>query len=105
MASAHRAVLRSVMLLAWQKLRWERDTLERSYSMSEALRHAWAWVKGAAGRKAAQEVGCAAWAASGHRITQLRSPVRSPVSRALIGQRYAGATDRRAAYLTGRLGY
>jgi hypothetical protein len=105
MGHQHREYLRKVMLLAWQKLGWERNALGRTYSLSEALRHAWAWIKGEAARKAGEAAASAAWAASGHRTTQLRSPVRSPVSRALRGQRYAGATDRRAAYLTGRLGY
>ena len=90
-------------MLAWQKLRWEQRR-QRSYTMGEALKHAWAWFKGAADREAQRIEADAAWAASGRRITQLRSPVHSPIRRSLAGTPYAGATDYRAAYATARLG-
>lgn len=88
------------MSLAWQKLRWERDH-GRVYTMSQALKHAWSWVKGEAEREAAR----AAWAANPQPVTHLRSILRSPIRRSLTGQRYAGASDHRGAYTTARLGY
>lgn len=106
MTSERRSQLREIMVLAWQKVRWERVTMRRTYSMADGLRHAWAWFKGAAQREAEAKAAKAAWDAAGgvSGVTYLRSPVRSAIRRSLTGQRYAGSRDYSAAYLTGRLG-
>jgi len=98
---------REVMILAWSKLRWERSAMRRAgYTMADALRHAWAWVKGAAQRAADATAAKAAWDAAGGLagVTWLRSPVASPIGRSLKGKRYAGAAGYRAAYTTARVG-
>jgi hypothetical protein len=99
-------IRREVMTLAWRKLRWERSAMRRAgYRMGEALRHAWAWVKGAADRAASEVAAKAAWVAAQGRITHLRSPVSSPIRRSLGAGRYARATAYQAAYTTARVGY
>ena len=104
MPNEQRSFLAQIMRLAWQKARWERATMKRNYTMSEALRHAWAWFKGEAVRAAAQAACAASWAASGSRVTHLRSIMRSPIDRSLSGRRYGETDAHRAAYTTARLG-
>lgn len=99
MSPTRREQLRHIMHLAWRKLRWERHH-GHAFTMSAALKHAWAWVKGEPEREAAR----AAWAANPQPVMHLRSIMRSPIRRALTGQRYAGSSDYRAAYTTARLG-
>ncbi len=99
MSDGQRAQLRAVMALAWRKLRWEWDQ-RRGFTMSAALKHAWAWFKGAPARAAAE----AAWANGPKHVTHLRSILRSPIQRSLDGQNYAGALDYSAARLTARFG-
>lgn len=97
---------REVMTLAWQKLRCERRwARSKAYSMAQALRHAWAWVKGALKRTAEEAATQAAWIAADCRIIHLRSPVTSPTRRGLGARPYAGVLARQAAYATARLGY
>ena len=106
MTTERRQHLREIMALAWQKVRWERVTMRRVYSMADGLRHAWAWFKGAAQREAAEKAAKADWDAAGGLagVTHLRNVVRSPIRRSLTGQRYAGSRDYSAAYTTSRLG-
>lgn len=104
MTTGRREQLRQIMRLAWQKLRWEQDVRGLAYTLSQALRHAWAWFKGEAIREAEQKAAKATWATSRPQVTHLRSIIRSPIRRGLTGQRYAGSTDYRAAYTTARLG-
>jgi hypothetical protein len=104
MSRERREHLRQIMLLAWQKLRWERHLRKARCSLSDALRHAWAWFKAAPQREAEQMAAEAAWNASWPHVTHLRSILRSPIRRSLTGQFYAGASDHRAAYTTARLG-
>jgi len=47
MTPQRRAMLSQIMTMAWKKLRWERSVMGRTYTISEALTHAWAWEKGA----------------------------------------------------------
>jgi hypothetical protein len=95
-------IRREVMALAWRKLRWERDVTRCAYSLREALVHAWAWVKGAVARAVTQT---AREARADNQIRHLRSPIVSPIRRALVSRPYAGALDHQAAYVTARLGY
>jgi hypothetical protein len=99
MPLARRIILRDVMALAWVKLRWE-HAQRRDFTMSAALKHAWAWVKGAAERVAAET----AWAGAPKQVTHLRSILRSPIDRACSARRYGGAEAYAAAYTTSRIG-
>jgi hypothetical protein len=104
MSNDRRTFLSRVMSLAWRKVRWERNALRRPYSLSEALRHAWAWFKGEAARTAQQAACAASWGATGGTVTHLRSTVRSPIDRSLLGRRYGKTDAYRASYTTARLG-
>lgn len=101
MSPQRRAMLSQIMTMAWKKLRWERSVMGRTYTMSEALTHAWAWEKGAADRASA----AAAWAAAPKPIVHLRSIHLSAIDRSLSARRYGKADAYRASYMTARLGY
>lgn len=104
MSNDWRLFLAEVMGLAWRKLRWERVAMQRPYTLSEALSHAWAWFKGEAFRAAAQVACMASWAATGGKVTHLRSIMHSPIDRSLCARRYGKTDAYRARYMTARLG-
>jgi hypothetical protein len=90
-------MLRDIMLLAWRKCGYERGAMP----FSAALRHAWAWFRGAATREAAEE---RYRSAPQHRTLCLGSMVRSPIRRSLTGQYYAYTLARYAGRITSHLG-
>jgi hypothetical protein len=91
---------REVMVLAWGKFRYEAHRAT-GFTFAAALRHAWAWIKGAAARATA----ALAWAAiPAKRVLHLRSVVRSPIDRSLAGGAHAGTLAFKAAYTTARVG-
>jgi hypothetical protein len=97
MTQARRSTLREIMTLAWRRFRYERG----AYTFAASLRHAWAWVKGAADR-AAQ---AARYAAAPHKtVLHLRHTAQSPIRRSLTGKVYAYSLARDAGRLTSRLG-
>lgn len=96
MTDDRKSQLREIMLLAWRKFRYERGAV----SFSGALRHAWAWFKGAPGR-AAQ---AARYAAAPKQEIHFRHTAQSPIRRSLTGKVYAYTLARDAGRLTSRLG-
>jgi hypothetical protein len=97
MTEARRSFLRDVMHLAWRKFRFERG----AFTFGSALRHAWAWFKGEAARKAAAE---RYRSAPQHREIVFRHTAQSPIRRSLTGKAYAFTLARDAGRLTSRLG-
>ncbi len=96
MTDQRKSQLRDTMQLAWRKFRFERG----SVTFSAALRHAWAWFKGAAER-AAQ---AARYATAPKREIHFTHTAQSPIRRSLIGKVYAYTLARDAGRLTSRIG-
>jgi len=91
---------REVMALAWDLFRSALGTAD-ARSFGDALKGAWRFMKKMAAWTPPK------WArGTGNRSVQLSSTLyRSPITRSLQGQAYAGPKARQAAYLTARLGY
>ena len=96
----HRQTLRTIMRLAWGLYRAElRGPSPRTFS--DALSGAWRWTNAAAARAAKAPT----WAKCRTAQNVAFAPLtRSPIERALTGQKYAAVRASAAGYATSRLG-
>lgn len=93
--------LSSLMRRAWSIWRTRDLPGVHVSTFGDALRLAWAWVKGAAAREAAE---ARYQNAPTHATIHLRSMLQSPIRRSLTGQAYADTLFRDAGRVTSALG-